>query len=696
MIKLRKTTAFLGTLALLLNICFVAAGSQLTLSAEGENNYSVEYINTITSEKFAELGTSLISGKKATPYNEVDGVRTAMVIGSGETKFDDSANQLSGLTDGNTETINHLRTGWQQPIKPLYLEYYLGTSCTVNKFFMAGETTDDFNTRLYEVYLSDSKDTLYNEESKIYTFDQTKDGTHGGQIVTFNTPLKGSYLAVKIIKPTIKNWDQAGHHARVTEIAVYGTSDYTVRYKNTSSSKTKVTNEEIAAEGTSLISGKSAAPYTDDDNGELRSLLTGTKLADASSVLPRLTDGKAVKGSDGVNVGSDLRYINDPQLITPIYLEYELGTLCSVNKFLMVGIGQDYDQGYERFTGAYQVYLSNDKDKLFTESNIVYSYDYTRDGISGAQIVDFANSYKATYLGVKITDVNSTSKALDYDYARISEIAVYGKAAYTVRYKNTSSAPTSLTDEELSAEGASIISGKTADPYTKDSDGNLKSLLDNSDKYENLENSNDILLGLTDGVAAVTKDIRYLGGTNIKPVYLEYDFGTAYTVNKFLMNGWSKDYNEDSQRFTGIYNVYLSDSKDTLYNDDNIVYSYDYTKDGISGGQIVEFNETYKGRYLVIEILKSISSNLDEDGGGNNTRISEIAVYGTRVNNDPGDINGDGLVNAQDITLMRKDLLMGNVNVDMSVYDLHNDGVFNLLDLIALKKHIVSVTENFQ
>ena len=45
---------------------------------------------------------------------------------------------------------------------------------------------------------------------------------------------------------------------------------------------------------------------------------------------------------------------------------------------------------------------------------------------------------------------------------------------------------------------------------------------------------------------------------------------------------------------------------------------------------------------------------------------------------------------------MRKDLLMGNVNVDMSVYDLHNDGVFNLLDLIALKKHIVSVTENFQ
>ena len=696
MINLKKTTAFLGTLALLLNICFVAAGSQLTLSAEGESNYSVEYIDTITSDKFAELGTSLISGKKATPYNEVDGVRTAMVIGNGETKFNDSANQLSGLTDGNTETINNLWTGWSQPIKPLYLEYDLGTSCTIDKFFMAGQSIDDLNTRLYEVYLSDSKDTLYNEESKIYTFDQTKDGTHGGQIVTFNAPLKGSYLAVKIIKPTIKNWDQPGHHARVTEIAVYGTSDYTVRYKNTSSSKTKVTNEEIAAEGTSLISGKSAAPYTDGDNGELRSLLTGTKLADASSVLPRLTDGKAVKGSDGVAVSSDLRYINDPQLITPIYLEYELGTLCSVNKFLMVGIGQDYDQGYERFTGAYQVYLSNDKDTLFSKANIVYSYDYTRDGISGAQIVDFTNSYKATYLGVKITDVNSTSKTLSYDYARISEIAVYGVPAYTVRYKNTSSAPTSLTDEELTAEGTSIISGKIAAPYTKDSDGNLKSLLGNTSDKENLDKPNATLLGLTDGIASVTKDVKYFGGANIKPVYLEYDFGAAYTVNKFLMSGWSKNYSEDSSRFTGIYNVYLSDSKEDLYNADNIVYSYDYTKDGISGGQIVEFNETRNGHYLAIGILKSLSSNIDETAGGNNTRISEIAVYGSRVNNDPGDINGDGSVNAQDLALMRKDLLMGEADVDMSVYDINNDGVFNILDLVALKKLVISVTENFQ
>lgn len=681
MINIKKTTAFLGTLALLLNICFVAAGSQLKLSAEGESNYSVEYIDTITSDKFAELGTSLISGKKATPYNEVDGVRTAMVIGNGETKFNDSANQLSGLTDGNTETINNLWTGWSQPIKPLYLEYDLGTSCTIDKFFMAGQSTDDLNTRLYEVYLSGSKDTLYNEESKIYTYDQTKDGTHGGQIVTFNAPLKGSYLAVKIIMPTIKNWDQAGHHARVSEIAVFGKAAYDVDYVES------ITNDEFSKLGTSLISGKKAAPYTSDEVGNLKSMLgnasNANNLGDADTRLLGLTDGNVEKINEMMTGWG--------QPIKPLYLEYDLGVSSTVEKFFMAGAANG-----SLNTSLYEVYLSDSKEDLYNASNKIYTYDHTQDGAHGGQVVTFNTAFKGKYLAVKI--IKTTIVNLDQAgyHARIFEIAVYGKADYTVKYKNTSSAPTSLTDEELTAEGTSIISGKIAAPYTKDSDGNLKSLLNNSVQHENLDNPNATLLGLTDGIAAVTKDIKYFGGANIKPVYLEYDFGTAYTVNKFLMSGWSKNYNEGNSRFTGIYNVYLSDSKEDLYNADNIVYSYDYTKDGISGGQIVEFNETRNGRYLAIEILKSLSSNIDETAGGNNTRISEIAVYGSRVNNDPGDINGDGSVNAQDLALMRKDLIKANANVDMSVYDIHNDGVFNILDLIALKKLVISVTENFQ
>lgn len=696
MINIKKTTAFLGTLALLLNICFVAASSQLKLSAEGDSNYSVEYINTITSDKFAELGTSLISGKKATPYNEVDGVRTAMAIGNGETKFKDSDNQLSGLTDGNTETINNLWTGFSQPIKPLYLEYDLGTSCTIDKFFMAGQSTDDLNTRLYEVYLSDSKDTLYNEESKIYTYDQTKDGTHGGQIVTFNAPLKGSYLAVKIIMPTIKNWDQAGHHARVSEIAVYGKAAYDVDYYNT------ITNDEFSKFGDSLISGKIADPYTEDSNGNSKSLIGNTNeeenLHNPNYVLSRLTNGIVVKNTDtDEQPVMDLYYTKSGAPIKPLYLVYDLGVSSTVTGFFMAGHTKDWLR-----TSLYEVYLSDSKDTLYNSENKVYTYDRTTVDSANTtygysmQHVTFNTSLKGKYLAVKIIKTTQPNDAANGHNARVSEIAVYGKADYTVKYKNTSSAPTSLTDEELTAEGTSIISGKIAAPYTKDSDGNLKSLLGNTSNKENLDNPNETLLGLTDGIASVTKDVNYFGGANIKPVYLEYDFGTAYTVNKFLMSGWSKNYNEGNSRFTGIYNVYLSDSKADLYNADNIVYSYDYTKDGISGGQIVEFNETRNGRYLAIEILKSLSSNIDETTSGNNTRISEIAVYGSRVNNDHGDINGDGSVNAQDLALMRKDLIMANANVDMSVYDIHNDGVFNILDLIALKKLVISVTENFQ
>lgn len=269
MTNTKKSLALFAALALIIQALFIALGSQLMLSAETANSYSVEYIETITNDELAALGYNLISGKMAAPYTiDADGNRKS-VLGNSTAKdnLGEADTRLLGLTDGNVSTTNEMMTAQGQPIKPLCLEYVLDDSAVIGRFFMVGASNGTLNTSAYEVYLSESKDELYSAANCIYSYDHTKDGIHGGQIVTFDKSLRGSFLAVKITKPTIANWNQAGHHARIAEIAVYGQSTYDVDYVET------VTKEDVSALGTSLIAGKKAAPYTDGKDGALKSML---------------------------------------------------------------------------------------------------------------------------------------------------------------------------------------------------------------------------------------------------------------------------------------------------------------------------------------------------------------------------------------------------------------------------------------
>ena len=53
-----------------------------------------------------------------------------------------------------------------------------------------------------------------------------------------------------------------------------------------------------------------------------------------------------------------------------------------------------------------------------------------------------------------------------------------------------------------------------------------------------------------------------------------------------------------------------------------------------------------------------------------------------------GDLNNDGVVNNDDMTILKSELLNTTGNYDDAVLDINGDGVFDVVDLVRMKKII--------
>ena len=53
-----------------------------------------------------------------------------------------------------------------------------------------------------------------------------------------------------------------------------------------------------------------------------------------------------------------------------------------------------------------------------------------------------------------------------------------------------------------------------------------------------------------------------------------------------------------------------------------------------------------------------------------------------------GDLNNDGIVNNDDMTILKSELLNTTGNYDLAALDINGDGVFDVVDLVRMKKII--------
>ena len=617
---------------------------------------------TYTDETYATFGKNLISGKIAKPYLPSDDLLTHTAISN----LDNQKAKLSMLTDGIVADDGNDST-WSKlyyqggaasgNIEIIDLEYDLGTKCDVDKFvFISIQNARDFTWHKdryigrYEVYLSENQDDLYNKENRIYFYDYRNETEASGvQEVIFNETLKGRYFAVRILDPVSMEHTAGAHiYPRIAEIGLFGEdfivkeefTDGTVKHRTEDNQYTfTYTNDDYAALGTNLIKGKEAKPYLPSENGKTHTLITN--LDAATEKLAMLTDGNIE--DDGNNSSwAKLFYHGgkDSGNIERLDLEYDLGGDCTVQKFVFASIQnlRDFDWNSERYIGKYEVYLSNSREDLYEKSNRIYFYDYkNQNKPSGIQEVTFNKDLKGRYLAVRILDpVSMEHEEGTHIYPRIAEIGIFGEDGldYNVTLRNESLMSDMLTNAEYSQIGNNLLSGRVAAPYVHDlATGERKYALGNENKSENLSGGTDTVAKLTDGLVYdgtgnLTAGFYYYGGEAINAIDFEYNLGSVCKVEKFAMLSSSIIYENNlvfsKSRYTGVYEVYLSKDKDNLYSAENIIYSYDYERDGTARGQIVEFDESKIGQYLAVRIINPVTTANEYVYA----RISEIGLFG--------------------------------------------------------------------
>ena len=107
------------------------------------------------------------------------------------------------------------------------------------------------------------------------------------------------------------------------------------------------------------------------------------------------------------------------------------------------------------------------------------------------------------------------------------------------------------------------------------------------------------------------------------------------------------------------YNVYLS-SDSTSANA--------HTTFKLTGSQLLTCSQTLNSGYIIIE-----------------GAAAQKVGFNSSFDIMPGDLSGNDLINADDLVMIRKELL-GNTDFSLKLKDANGDGAFDIIDLVNLKK----------
>ncbi|MBR7071159.1 MAG: carboxypeptidase regulatory-like domain-containing protein [Clostridia bacterium] len=153
---------------------------------------------------------------------------------------------------------------------------------------------------------------------------------------------------------------------------------------------------------------------------------------------------------------------------------------------------------------------------------------------------------------------------------------------------------------------------------------------------------------------------------------LTYEFGGEAVVKQLQVL-----HNADSGLYTAKYSLYIGDDMATLFDKENLIYSYD-NETNPTRNQTFNISGYLKGYCFGIKIEKSNVAPSDNNWYAS---FAEIGASGYVLN----DIDGDNQVIANDLVALRAGLLSGIPYKDR--FDVSEDGAFNIKDLVRLKKN---------
>ncbi|MBR3594216.1 MAG: SGNH/GDSL hydrolase family protein [Clostridia bacterium] len=490
------------------------------------------------------------------------------------------------MTDGTT-TTNHADVYNGTNGK---LIWALEETTDIESFVLYNHSSQYYNAA-YEVYASDSLDTLFNLENQIYTY-TFKDANgnidpnemqYGGKYVEFygDKVKSANYVAVwlreglRASKNPDGTFNSLDTGFRIAEVAFYGTKSENSKKVDKIISYVRTNESNYGQIATNLDS-----KFTYENN-LLKAENVTVKNANGTIVTPdttKLTNGTTTSEEF---YGSYLNY----------EFSYFLGGLTTVEGFMNIRNNSGFYEGFK-------VYVGNSIDSLYTDENLVLDMSNGIKQLSRAftTAVKFANPKTGMYLGIKWVNVNN------YTEVRIAEIAAWGTQedlGYTLA--PSIGAMASADSAKSNANDVNLLRGLSA------TTGYYGSTLSSTGLY--------CVEGITDGVANQHYDFNFTAADYGRGSELLYDLGYVSTINEFAF--WMTC---ATRQFS--YEVYMGADYDTMFEAPVAVWDYTLLPDSL--GQKFTFDEPKEARYIAVRLTDTrFGPNTDS------YRISEIAAFGT-------------------------------------------------------------------
>ena len=386
-------------------------------------------------------------------------------------KIDNYTKYLNNYTPGEAFIFN-------QESYDAYVDlvYDLGRPTDINKFQHIAASDNALGMGVYQLYASDRATNLFSKDSLICNYQKIDIAQKKySQEIEFPTRT-AQYVAIRCYM-SITKCDATYNENAVTEnyfyncfrigdIAIYGTPSDTAAYKVTeiqaptggSDAPTPVPDGDLLTDKTfesikSFENGKLVKTdetfYNREEHlGELNSQTyykDGHGDFDLGVVFYANNTCKNGYSIDRTNTNGNITFTVPTEAPTVYYdFTYDLGDYYAVNRVDMYTNSSD-----NRRVQAYEVYIGNDLDTLYTGTPVVVYNNYYN--IYGQKIT-FDKAKIGKYVGYRVLNPGT---ATDHDtYPRISELAAYGNKV------------TSATDEKLKPNGG--LSSESVFLWNKD------------------------------------------------------------------------------------------------------------------------------------------------------------------------------------------------------------------------------------
>ena len=593
-----------------------------------------EEVYTFETDDKAEIpeGTNILQGVTASsvtyysrsgpaPFTLNDRI-SRFTDGDVETEFYLSNEQTmasGSKADGNLKVLTE-KDGFYADVV-----FDLETIDAINKFFVVNHPTQAIRLNHYKVFAANEESQLFNQENLVA--DVYSEGARRN-IVTFNSEVTARYIGFRASDVLYdKNWDQASDNTvylRVMEFGLIGTKGTAAEQKLELSENND--NATCIQEGKETVASSYSAYYTNPLTKERNQVSLAKGWGNQSeSAFTSLTDnimtnqveayGSRFAANDGT---ADVLYTKGEAKLDIVYTLKGVTNISDVVVVL-------HENPILR-SGSYELYASNDENTIFDSGNLIYKFVNTDKKRTQHFTVASGKTVTAKFFAMRITSATTVTEfsevGLDVSaiYPRLYQFNVYGEV--------TSGGNVAELQEASSMQlpaGTSVVKSVTNQFDSGDGRGPQTTTVGDDSKLTDGElSSGEFMGGTSQGGNCFAYDdngtTKYYDNRTHDIIY---ELKGVATVNKiFVFN------HPDPDLMTQKYKIYASQTLDSLFLDESLVYDYENTND--MRAQLFTLPENFKAKYVAMRVTQPCkNAGFGADVANSYLRLLEFDVYGT-------------------------------------------------------------------